>query len=301
MKINQDEKKKIVEKQNLSYRKKVSKKNKNFLKSILKEIKTSGKKLYWKSFFNISYLHKSLLFLILKKKIVTNKISLLIPTRERVLKFDRFISSVIENTQNISRCEILVLIDIDDPEKHKYFELIDKLKEKINIKIFNETLSTHAKRNNFLAKQSSGQILFPANDDMIFVTKSWDYLLDIEFSKNLKNKPFCVWVNSGNKYPYLFCHFPIINRSWYETLGYVGCELFHFWYLDTWICDLAKRSKQFIYASKIRFKEFNAQANIDEFDNTYLRNIADNKLEKDIEIWEKSIYQRINEANKLKN
>ena len=34
-----------------------------------------------------------------------------------------------------------------------------------------------------LAKQSSGQILFPANDDMIFVTKSWDYLLDIEFSK----------------------------------------------------------------------------------------------------------------------
>ena len=31
---------------------------------------------------------------------------------------------------------------------------------------------------------------------------------------------------------------------------------------------------------KIRFKEFNAQANIDEFDNTYLRNIADNKLEK---------------------
>ena len=103
MKINQDEKKKIVEKQNLSYRKKVSKNNKNFLKSILKEIKTSGKKLYWKSFFNISYLHKSLLFLILKKKIVTNKISLLIPTRERVLKFDRFISSVIENTQNISR------------------------------------------------------------------------------------------------------------------------------------------------------------------------------------------------------
>ena len=91
MKINQNEKKKIVEKQNLSYRKKVSKNNKNFFKSILKEIKTSGKKLYWKSFFNISYLYKSLLFLILKKKIVTNKISLLIPTRERVLKFDRFI------------------------------------------------------------------------------------------------------------------------------------------------------------------------------------------------------------------
>ena len=81
----------------------------------------------------------------------------------------------------------------------------------------------------------------------------------------------------------------------------MGCELFNFWYLDTWICDLAKRSKLFIYANKIKFKEFNAQANVNEFDNTYLRNIADNKLEKDIEIWEKSIYERINEAKKLKN
>ena len=56
-----------------------------------------------------------------------------------------------------------------------------------------------------------------------------------------------------------------------------------------------------IYVKKIKFKEFNAQANIEEFDNTYLKNISDNKMEKDIEIWENSISQRIIEANKLKN
>ena len=301
MNISEDEKKKIIEKQILSFKKKVNKNKKNIFKSILKEIKTTSKKLYWKSFFNLSYFYKSFLFSVLKKKIEKNKISILIPTRERVLKFKRFISSIIEKTKYLDRCEILVLIDKDDPEKNKYFELIDEFKKNIKIKIYNESLDTHAKRNNFLAKESSGKILFPANDDMIFVTENWDYLLDIEFSKNLSNKPFCVWVDSGNKYPYLFCHFPIINRSWYKTLGYVGCELFNFWYLDTWICDLAKRSKLFIYANKIKFKEFNAQANVNELDNTYLRNIADNKLEKDIEIWEKSIYERINEAKKLKN
>ena len=301
MKISLDKKKEIIKKQNLSYRKKVSKNKKTIFKSIVKEIKTTSKKLYWKSFFNLSYFYKSFAFSVLKKKIEKNKISILIPTRERVSKFKRFILSIIENTQYLDRCEILVLIDKDDPEKNKYFEFIDEIKKNIKISIYNESLDTHAKRNNFLAKESSGQILFPANDDMIFVTENWDTLLDIEFSKNLSNKPFCVWVNSGNKYPYLFCHFPIINRSWYKTLGYVGCELFNFWYLDTWICDLAKRSKLFIYANKIKFKEFNAQANVNEFDNTYLRNIADNKLEKDIEIWEKSIYERINEAKKLKN
>ena len=301
MKINNQEKKQIVEKQNLSYRSRVNKNKKKILKSIVKEIKITSKKIYWKNKFLISYYLKSLIFLFSKHKITTNKVSILIPTRERVVKFERFMNSIIKNTQFIHRCEFLVLVDTDDPEKQEYIKLIDTLKKlKLDINLFHENLQTHAKRNNFLASKSSGEILFPANDDMIFITKNWDYLLDTEFSKNLNEEPLCVWVNSGNKYPYLFCHFPIINREWYRRLGYVGCELFNFWYLDTWICDLAKRSNKVIYSKKIKFKEYNAQANTDELDKTYLRNIADNKMEKDIEIWENSVSQRINEANKLK-
>ena len=301
MKIDNQEKKKIVEKQNLSYRSKVNKNKKNIFKSIYKEIKITSKKIYWKNKFLTSYYLKSLIFLISKKKIITNKISILIPTRERVLKFERFVNSIIKNTRSIDRCEFLVLVDPDDPEKEEYIKFINSLKYlKLDIKVFHENLQTHAKRNNFLATKSSGEILFQANDDMIFITKHWDYLLDTEFSKNLTKEPLCLWVNSGNKYPYLFCHFPIVNREWYRRLGYVGCELFNFWYLDTWICDLAKRSSRVIYSAKIKFKEYNAQANTDELDNTYLRNIAGNKMEKDIEIWENSVSQRINEANKLK-
>ena len=302
MKISVEEKKKLINKQNLSYKFKVNKHKKNFLRSIIKEIKTTGKKIYWKSLFNITYFYKTFNFLLSNTHVTENKISILIPTRERVLKFERFLNSIVKNTLKLERCEILVLIDNDDPELNKYLDLVSKFRKKnLEINVYHENLSTHAKRNNFLAKHSLGEILFPANDDMIFITKSWDKFLDIEFSKNLKKKPFCLWVNSGNKYPYLFCHFPIVNRKWYKSLGYVGCELFNFWYLDTWICDLAKRSKLFIYSNKIKFIEYNAQANIDELDNTYLRNIADNKMEKDIEIWEKSISQRIIEANKLKN
>ena len=301
MKISNEEKESIIKKQNLLYRQKVSKNNKNIFKSIIKEIKTTSKKIYWKSFFYTFYFYKSFVFFILNKKVTIKKISILIPTRERVIKFSRFVDSIIKNTGNLERCEILILIDKDDPEKTKYLDLFEDLKKKMDIKIYTENLRTHAIRNNFLAKKSSGEIIFPANDDMIFLTKDWDDLLDLEFSKNYENKPFCVWVNSGNKYPYLFCHFPIINRVWYESLGYVGCELFNFWYLDTWICDLAKRSNQFIYSNKIKFKEFNAQANKDELDNTYLRNIADNKMGKDIEIWENSVSERIKDANKLKN
>ena len=193
MKIDNQERKDIIEKQNLSYRSKVNKNKKNIFKSVVKEIKITGKKIYWKNKFLISYYYKSFVFFISKKKIIKSKISILIPTRERVLKFERFINSIVKNTLSIDRCEFLVLVDPDDPEKEEYIKFIDGLKyQKLDIKIFHENLQTHAKRNNFLATKSSGEILFPANDDMIFITKEWDHLLDTEFSKNLKGTVVCM-------------------------------------------------------------------------------------------------------------
>ena len=51
----------------------------------------------------------------------------------------------------------------------------------------------------------------------------------------------------------------------------------------------------------IKFKELNAQANIEEFDDTYLKNISDNKMEKDIDIWNNSVDLRIKDSDKLIN
>ena len=56
-----------------------------------------------------------------------------------------------------------------------------------------------------------------------------------------------------------------------------------------------------IYTKKIKFKELNAQANIEEFDDTYLKNISDNKMEKDIDIWNNSVDLRIKDSDKLIN
>ena len=93
MKISVEEKKKLINKQNLSYRFKVNKHKKNFLRSFIKEIKTTGKKIYWKSLFNITYFYKTFNFLLSNTHVTENKISILIPTRERVLKFERFLNS----------------------------------------------------------------------------------------------------------------------------------------------------------------------------------------------------------------
>ena len=299
--MNEELKKKILADQKLAFKKKVNKINKNIFRSIVKEIKNFFKKSYWKITFNFFYFLKTLIFLFKKEnKNSINKISILVPSRNRSKKLNRFLDSLNSKTAIKSRIEILILLDSDESQLVEYDKILKNYQIKFEIKLFNKNFRTHAERNNFLAKNSSGTIIFPANDDIIVETNNWDTLIDLEVAKFKKNEPLCLWPDSGNKYPFLHCHFPIINNIWYQKLGYVASELFNFWYLDTWICDLAKRSNKMIYVKKIKFKEFNAQANPEEFDDTYLKNISNNKMEKDIDIWNDTIHLRIKDSIKLK-
>ena len=77
-------------------------------------------------------------------------------------------------------------------------------------------------------------------------------------------------LNHEQKYNYLHCDFPIINRQWFDRLGYVGSEFFRFWFLDTWICDLSFRSKQFLITDKIIIYQYSAHTIKEEVDDTHL-------------------------------
>ena len=112
-------------------------------------------------------------------------------------------------------------------------------------------------------------------------------------------KPYCLWIDSGKKYIYLHCDFPIINRSWYERLGYIGSEFFNFWYLDTWICDLCFKSKKFIVTKNIKVDQLSADTIQNEVDNTFLRNMKDGKPEKDFKIWNETKNNRFLDSKKL--
>ena len=55
----------------------------------------------------------------------------------------------------------------------------------MTVKKFFDNLKTHALRNNFLAKNCNGDIIFPVNDDMIITTNNWDKIIDDEFSSSI--------------------------------------------------------------------------------------------------------------------
>ena len=162
-----------------------------------------------------------------------------------------------------------------------------------------KNLNTHAIRNNYLANLSNGDIIFPINDDMIFISDKWDDQIDNEFSKINMQNPFCVWIKSNIKYRYLHCDYPIVNKSWYKKLGYIGSENFNFWYLDTWICDLSIRSGLYLTTPNIIVNQLSANRMKEEVDETHLRNINSDKEEKDKRIWALTKEERIKHAKLL--
>ena len=276
------------------------KNKRSIIESLIKDIKKGFKRLYWFSYTVIKYYYLSLKFIILNKKVTSFKISILLPSRERSKKFERMLNSLMNTCYKSERIEILLLLDENDNELKNYQEIIKKENyNNISIKLFIKNLKTHAIRNNYLAEKTNGDIIFPLNDDMVFVSKYWDKIIDNEFSKIDYEKPYCVWISSDIKYRYLHCDYPIINRAWYKKLGYVGSEFFNFWYLDTWICDLSFRSGKFIVSPNIKVDQLSANRLDKEIDNTYLKNINTDKADKDFQIWINSVDERIKESLKL--
>ena len=76
------------------------------------------------------------------------------------------LKSLINNTNNINNVELLLLFDDYEEEQDYYIKLLVSSKIKINFKYFNMQLTSHAKRNNFLAKYAIGDIILPINESV---------------------------------------------------------------------------------------------------------------------------------------
>ena len=114
-------KKDVIANQKLAFKKKTNKIKKNILNSIVKELKNFFKKNYWKILFNYQYYIKTFIYLISKKNnILINKISILVPSRGRSKKLDRFLKTLDLKTNKKSRIEFLILLDNDEPELKDY-------------------------------------------------------------------------------------------------------------------------------------------------------------------------------------
>tara|TARA_B100000989_G_scaffold10243_1_gene6945 strand:- start:2876 stop:3718 length:843 start_codon:yes stop_codon:yes gene_type:complete len=271
------------------------KKKLNFIPRIKKEILKGFSRIKWISITNFLFWYR---FLFFKKKIVDNKIAILIPSKQRINKLRRFLESLTVNTYKKERIYVEILIDKNEAQKELYQECIKNFKKELNINLYLRDEKTHNQRNNFLAQKINADLYFPLNDDAVITMKKWDLYLDEVSSLIPLNKPYSIWTKASTKYPYFHSEFPIVNNKWYKTLGYIGN--YHLYgFIDTWICDLGKISKKFIIAKKKFIDHLNVEikGSIDKKDKTYY----DQKISEknDLEIWIKTKEIRIKDSKKL--
>ena len=111
----------------------MKKKDRSIIQSVQKDLKKGVKRIYWYLFSSIKYYFLTIKFYLFKKEIYINKISLLLPSRERSKKFERMLNSLKKNCYDINRIEILLLLDEDEKEIQNYKQVINNIFPEINI------------------------------------------------------------------------------------------------------------------------------------------------------------------------
>lgn len=138
--------------------------------------------------------------------------SLIVPTRQREDKLKCLFESLIEMTRDLSRIEIVLVVDDDDSESSA-FEYpsihIEKVVVRAGLNMGELNMAGY--------KRSSGQFIMLLNDDVIVRTKDWDERVLAVF-KSIPDEIVLVHVND-KIFQEKLCTFPFVSRTFCEQAG----------------------------------------------------------------------------------
>lgn len=225
-----------------------------------------------------------------------NKISILCPSRGRPDIFQRMVNSAV-NT-GIGHFEIFVYLDEDDPQRSAYpLTLVDK--------VLTGSSQRLGKIWNQLAHSSTGDLLMMANDDLVFMTREWDRLIIESLDKEAPSDDiFVAWVNDGHRHWTSRCTFPIVSHRWFEILGYLAPECFHFLWHDTWVGDIGKKLDRTLPILDVLIEHRHFSFGKAKYDDTYRRHREGSnntaKRNKDKLMFKQTDDERQRDAEKLR-
>ena len=173
------------------------------------------------------------------------KISILLPTRNRVKELRESLDSLADTADRPSDIEVLLAIDSDDSITQQ-FEY-----SKLNVKKFifgkreEGAIGYYNKLRDF-----KGDVCWVWSDENICMTRHWDTII----RKMMEKTPARIWM--GQTYDHvvneqgdigrslhpvtktLFSYFPILPRETVETLGFVLPPCFRFWGADSMLTGI---------------------------------------------------------------
>ena len=163
------------------------------------------------------------------------EISLLLPTRGRPLLVKRLFQSIIDQTNNLNKLEIIMYLDEDDSESHGIQD------SRLNIvKIIGPRL-TMGGYNTKCLERSSGKFIMLMNDDLVICTPQWDQMIS-DFAHSISDDHFLAFPNDCEAGRHM-CTFPIMPRKTCEILLKPYPKEYRSLYIDTHIFDIFTRLK----------------------------------------------------------
>jgi hypothetical protein len=227
------------------------------------------------------------------------KISILVPTRERMNNRLTLLFSILTTVSDINNINVYYGVDKDDPT----LETIKKVASAIPcLKVIeienNGQFLGLGKLWNILVKNSTEEIISMIGDDMVFKTKDWDLKIIEEFIDGPCDNIKAVHCNDdchGAKLAVnLFCH-----RKYADVMGGFMREEFKINWVDQWLHQVFSAFDRLRYRGDIMIEHRHWVLGKNVKDKTAERMaVADvNKISD--KLWHDLVEERINDVTKL--
>ena len=201
---------------------------------------------------------------------MTEKISILIPTKGRHKKLRRLIDNIFSTSNDSKNVEIVFHIDSDDvlslEEINNYRKsspndiFVSKGKDIIFSDLWNHCI-----------RYATGNIFMICGDDVTFKTQNWDLIIREEFSKLPEDKIGYICVNDEIHRGVLGVH-GFVHRNWVNVLEYITPKDFIYCWADNWVDDIAKMIDRRIYLNHVIVSHDHWINKKSEYDETYRKN-----------------------------
>lgn len=233
---------------------------------------------------------------------MNNKISLLVPSRERLNLKLTLISSIITTASNINNIELIFGIDVDDPTREIIYKISQAIPFVKIVDIQNDGKFIGINKIwNLLYPQAEGDILGYVGDDMIFKTKNWDLELIKEF--NSENCPAdnikLVHCFDGFRTRDEICVNAFIHKKYTDIIGYMCREDFLINWSDQWMYQTFKAFDRVKYRPDICIFHNHWIYGQRSKDAVADRMLSDNKDKISDDLWYTLRPQRVKDVEKL--
>lgn len=197
-------------------------------------------------------------------------ISILVPTRNRPANVLRLLESIRTTSKNSHLIEVLFYVDVDD-------DSFPNEVSGITTRVIKGPTMWLSLAVNTLFVHSSGEILMPGADDMIFQTVGWDDQIRSSFQLS-EDKIKIVYANEVGWYGEKIAMHGFIHRKWIETVGACVAPGRLAAY-DRWVTDVGRILDRLEYRADIEIPHLHYRQGegLAPFDETYRRVNSDRR------------------------